>query len=51
VTSSVGFVFDSGDREWMSGRDREGPRVNEGAEMNKDITEVLPSLFIGRGKL
>jgi hypothetical protein len=21
------------------------------AEMNKDITEVLPSLFIGRGKL
>jgi hypothetical protein len=51
VVRTAVFFLDTGELEQMESRDREGPRVNEGAEMNKDITEVLPSLFIGRGKL
>jgi hypothetical protein len=41
VTSSVGFVFDSGDREWMSGRDRECLSSNGVEEMNKACTAML----------
>jgi hypothetical protein len=41
VTSSVGFVFDSGDREWMSGRDRERLSSNGVVEVNKKCTALL----------
>jgi hypothetical protein len=41
VTSSVGFVFNSGDREWMSGRDRECLSSNGVVEVNKECTAML----------
>jgi hypothetical protein len=41
VAPSVGFVFDSGDREWMKMRDRDVLRGNEVAEANKTCTAML----------
>jgi frataxin-like iron-binding protein CyaY len=43
VASSVGFVFDSGDREWTNLRDRERLRRFEVAEVNKKCTTMSSS--------
>jgi hypothetical protein len=45
VASSVGFVFDSGDREWMNLRDRERLRRFEVAEASKACT-AIPSTYL-----
>jgi hypothetical protein len=41
VASSVGFVFDSGDREWMRMRDRRCLSNNGVEEVNKACTAML----------
>jgi hypothetical protein len=40
VASSVGFVFNSGDREWMGVRDRECLSNNGVVEVNKECTAM-----------
>jgi hypothetical protein len=45
VASSVGFVFDSGDREWTSLRDRDHLRRFEVVEASKACT-AIPSTYL-----